>query len=159
MRYTATPGSTGSDTDALQTDVMRFMSIICLCLMAVFALVQSMPADEKDRIQPELEQQKLQQDIAYQQQRMQLLRADLRHLTTQMQSAQERNTRAQQALSSAQQQLTRLTDQTAQARRDRDRLTTELDVLRGQLAAGRNGLAGIQKTAQKKSHTLRQLQL
>jgi septal ring factor EnvC (AmiA/AmiB activator) len=158
MRYTATPGSTGSDTDALQTDVMRFMSIIGLCLMAVFALVQSMPPDEKDRIQPELEQQKLQQDIAYQQQRMQLLRADLRHLTTQMQSAQERNTRAQQALSSAQQQLTRLTDQTAQARRDRDRLTTELDVLRGQLAAGRNGLAGIQKTAQKKSHSLRQLQ-
>ena len=38
----------GADGDAggvadLQTDVMRFMAIISLCLMAIFALVQSIP--------------------------------------------------------------------------------------------------------------------
>ena len=45
-RPTAPAGGTGSDIDALQTDVMRFMSILGLCLMAVFALVQSMPRGE-----------------------------------------------------------------------------------------------------------------
>ena len=42
-RFPAASGAAGGDTDALQTDVMRFMSIIGLCLMAVFALVQSIP--------------------------------------------------------------------------------------------------------------------
>ncbi len=31
------------EVEALQTDVMRFMAIICMCLMTVFALVKSMP--------------------------------------------------------------------------------------------------------------------
>jgi len=42
------PLSRGGDSDAggtgeLQTDVMRFMAIISLCLVAIFALVQSIP--------------------------------------------------------------------------------------------------------------------
>jgi len=42
------PLNRGMDSDAggaaeLQTDVMRFMAIISLCLVAIFALVQSMP--------------------------------------------------------------------------------------------------------------------
>jgi hypothetical protein len=137
---------------------MRFMSILGLCLMAVFALVQSIPLQEKDRIRPEPEQEKLHQAIAVQQERARILQADLKRLMAQMRSAQERNTRAQQALSSAQQQLTLLADQTQQARSDRDRLTAELDVLRRQLAQGRDELAGIQQAAQMKSHSLRELQ-
>lgn len=43
------PLSRGADLDGggvadLQTDVMRFMAIISLCLVAIFALVQSIPA-------------------------------------------------------------------------------------------------------------------
>ena len=38
----------GGDTDALQTDVMRFMAIIGLCLMAVFALVQGTPVQQQE---------------------------------------------------------------------------------------------------------------
>ena len=41
-------GVAGGDTDALQTDVMRFMAIISLCLMAVFALVQGTPVQEQE---------------------------------------------------------------------------------------------------------------
>lgn len=42
----------GMDVDAggaaeLQTDVMRFMAILSLCLVAIFALVQSLPVAEK----------------------------------------------------------------------------------------------------------------
>ncbi len=157
-RYSAATGTTGSDTDALQTDVMRFMSILFLCLMAVFALVQSVPLQEKDRNRPEPELEKLHQAIALQQERARLLQADLQRLTTQTQSAQQRNTRAQQALSSAQQKLALIVDQTQLARSDRDRVTAELEVLKQQLAQGRAELAGIQQAAQTKTHSLRELQ-
>ena len=157
-RYTAAAGTTGSDTDALQTDVMRFMSILFLCLMTVFALVQSVPLQEKSRSRPEPELEKLHQAIAFQQERARLLQADLQRLTTQTQSAKQRNTRAQQALSSAQQKLALIVDQTQQARSDRDRVTAELEVLRRQLAQGRGELAGIQQAAQTKTHSLRELQ-
>ena len=41
-----------SDTEALQTDIQRFMAILGFCLMAVFALVQSIPVigPEKDTV-------------------------------------------------------------------------------------------------------------
>jgi hypothetical protein len=126
---------------------MRFMSILGLCLMAVFALVQGIPVQEKGGILPELEQE-----------RARVLQAELNRLTAQIRSAQQRNTRAQQALSSAQQQLTLVVDQTQQAHSDRDRLTAELEVLRRQLALGNDELAGIQQAAEKKSHSLSELQ-
>ena len=31
------------DAEMLQTDVMRFFAILCLCLMAIFALVKTLP--------------------------------------------------------------------------------------------------------------------
>ena len=124
-RYTATAGNTGSDTDALQTDVMRFMSILGLCLMAVFALVQSIPLQETDVILPEPELEKLQQNIAIEQERARLLQAELNHLTAQIQSEQTHKNTAQQALSSTQQQLTQLVEQTEQTRSNRDRLTAQ----------------------------------
>jgi hypothetical protein len=126
---------------------MRFMSILGLCLMAVFALVQSIPLQEIDRVRPELEQE-----------RTRVLQSELKRLTAQIRNAQQRNTRAQQALSSAQQQLTLLVDRTQQAHSDRDRMTAELEVLRRQLAQGRDDLAGSQQAAQKKSHSMSELQ-
>ena len=44
------PLSRGMDSEAggvadLQTDVMRFMAILALCLVAIFALVQSIPVN------------------------------------------------------------------------------------------------------------------
>ena len=44
-----------ADTDAggaadLQTDIMRFMAILALCLMAIFALVQSLPNGVPDAV-------------------------------------------------------------------------------------------------------------
>lgn len=46
------------DTDAggaadLQTDVMRFMAILALCLVAIFALVQSIPLVPEPQTQPQ----------------------------------------------------------------------------------------------------------
>ena len=46
------------DTDAggaadLQTDIMRFMAILALCLVAIFALVQSIPLVPEPQTQPQ----------------------------------------------------------------------------------------------------------
>jgi len=71
---------TGTDTDALQTDVMRFMSILGLCLMAVFALVQSLPPQEGVPVQPDPDRLRLHEEIATQQRRAQELNAELRRL-------------------------------------------------------------------------------
>jgi len=56
-------GAAGGDTDALQTDVMRFMSIIGLCLMAVFALVQSIPVQEQGKPAPPAQPSQVLTDI------------------------------------------------------------------------------------------------
>jgi hypothetical protein len=157
-RYAAQTGGPGSDTDALQTDVMRFMSILGLCLMALFALVQTIPLQDTERTRLEPEAEKLHQAIAVQQQRVELLQADLNRVTAQLREATGHNSRARRALTSAQQELTLLTGQTEQARSDRDHLTDELNVLKRQLAQGRDELAGIQLAAVQKAQSLRELQ-
>ena len=40
--YPSTP-SLFDDAEMLQTDVMRFFAVLCLCLMAIFALVKTLP--------------------------------------------------------------------------------------------------------------------
>jgi hypothetical protein len=77
-RFPGASGAAGSDTDALQTDVMRFMSIIGLCLMAVFALVQSIPQPQPDK---SVELQDLQRQL--QQERQAL--ADIKQASMQKQ--------------------------------------------------------------------------
>jgi len=156
-KYPATPGGPGSDTDALQTDVMRFMSILGLCLMALFALVQSIPLQDTQRTRLEPEAEKPHQDDAIRQQRARLLQADLDRLAAQLQETTESNSRARRALTSTQQELTLLAGQTDQARSDRDHLSAELDILRRQLAQGRDELAGIQRAAGQKAQSLREL--
>ena len=43
MHFTARSPSWSDDVEMLQTDVMRFFAILCLCLMAIFALVKALP--------------------------------------------------------------------------------------------------------------------
>jgi len=55
-RLSYSPGR-GTDVDAggaadLQTDVMRFMAILSMCLVAIFALVQSIPAETVETVAP-----------------------------------------------------------------------------------------------------------
>lgn len=53
----AYPLNRSADTDGggaadLQTDIMRFMAILSLCLVAIFALVQSIPMTPAEPVQP-----------------------------------------------------------------------------------------------------------
>ena len=94
-RFPAASGAAGNDTDALQTDVMRFMSIIGLCLMAVFALVQSIPSQQPvnpvmlDDLQRQLEQGRqalaeIEQDSMQKQQHLDELSERLRTIQQQL---------------------------------------------------------------------------
>ena len=60
-----------NDVEMLQTDVMRFFAILCLCLMAIFALVKALPmsppADRPTIVEPpnlQAEAASLQKEIA-----------------------------------------------------------------------------------------------
>ncbi len=157
-RYNATGGTTGSDTDALQTDVMRFMSILGLCLMAVFALVQSLPLHDPDLVRAEPDRELLHKLIAVQQQRARTLAAELEQLTVRIERTKMHDTDTRQALSDARQQLRQVTDQTQQARNEQAHLKTELDNLHQQLEQGRYALAALQQAVDDRAQSLRTLE-
>jgi len=131
-RFPAAAGAAGSDIDALQTDVMRFMAIIGLCLMAVFALVQSIPEREAVKpvqpsrvavVRPALQQENLQQirQRMLQKKRAQQLQAELDALKSE-------KDQTQQILAVAQQRYEQVTGQIQQAREARER--REIKVIR-----------------------------
>ncbi|MBL3591010.1 MAG: hypothetical protein JMN24_14610 [gamma proteobacterium endosymbiont of Lamellibrachia anaximandri] len=103
--YSADPHAGSGGTDELQTDVMRFMAILGFCLMAIFALVQSLPqaaseepkvVEEKtDNSRLELEQltliaslEQLNADLEQQQQKQRRITDEQKVLTTQSQQKQ-----------------------------------------------------------------------
>lgn len=149
---------TGSDTDALQTDVMRFMSILGLCLMAVFALVQSLPLQEDVPVQPDPDRVLLHDQIAAQQQRAQALKTELEQLLTRIEQANADKAEKERALSDAEQQLSEVTERTEQARSERLQLSRQLQRLQQRLDYGRYTLATLQHAADDKAQSLHSLQ-
>ena len=125
-KYPSTSAAAGSDTDALQTDVMRFMSIIGLCLMAVFALVQGIPLQEPGKPAQPSPPARLRQDIRLQQQQVLELQAELQALKSSM-------ARTQQRLTSAKEHLQQANGQAQQAREERDQLESRLENMGRQL--------------------------
>ena len=121
-RFPAASAAAGSDTDALQTDVMRFMAIIGLCLMAVFALVQSIPAQKPVKpvqVVPaatvrQAIQNEIQQENQPQQQQVQQLQVELDALKSEKDQTQV-------LLAVAQQRYEEVTGQIQQAREVRER--------------------------------------
>ncbi len=142
-RFLPASAAAGSDTDALQTDVMRFMSIIGLCLMAIFALVQGIPVQESGKPAQALQAAKIREDIRTQQQQLRELLAELHALKSEKDSTQ--------------QDLAQLAGQTQQARRQRDRLALQLEDLDRQLEQGRRALADIEQDSMQEEHTLAEL--
>lgn len=149
---------TGSDTDALQTDVMRFMSILGLCLMAVFALVQSLPLHDAESVEKDRERARLQEKITAQQQRAQGLEVELQRLLWLVEQANAEMAEKERALSDAEQQLTAVVDRTEQVRAEQRRVSSELRHLQQRLAHGRNALTLLQQATNDKAQSLRTLQ-
>jgi septal ring factor EnvC (AmiA/AmiB activator) len=143
-------GSAGGDIDALQTDVMRFLSIIGLCLMAMFALVQVIPVTEPGKPSPAAQAARLREDIRAQQQRLRALQTALQALRTAGQSARD-------DLAAARQDLARVSGQARETRHARDRMQAELDRLDRQLESARRTLAELDTQSREKSQDLEAL--
>ncbi len=149
-KYPSTSAAAGSDTDALQTDVMRFMSIIGLCLMAVFALVQGIPLQEPGKPAQPSQPARLREEISLQQQQVRELQAELQILKSSM-------VRTRQHLTSAKEQLQQANGQAQQAREERDQLESRLGNLGRQLEQQRQALADIEQDARRKEQHLGEL--
>ena len=128
-RFPAAAAAAGSDIDALQTDVMRFMAIIGLCLMAVFALVQSIPEREVVKpvqpsrvavVRPALQQENLQQI----RQRI-LQKKQAQQLQAELDALKSEKDQTQQILAVAQQRYEQVSGQIQQAREARERRENE----------------------------------
>ncbi|EGW55473.1 hypothetical protein [Candidatus Endoriftia persephonae] len=104
----------GDGGDSLQTDVMRFMAILGFCLLAIFALVQSLPQDDPQR-------EALSAQISQLTQQREQHRAELSQLHQQLEQAAAR---AQQMAQSARESATTIQQQRRQ-----------IEALSGQLAS------------------------
>ena len=149
-KYPPTSGAAGSDTDALQTDVMRFMSIIGLCLMAVFALVQGIPLQEPGKSAQPSQPARLRQEIRQQQQQVRELQAELQVMKSAM-------NRTQQVMTAAKKRLEAAAGQAQQAREERDRLQNRMDILGEQLHQQRQELADMEQDSRQKEQNLGEL--
>lgn len=134
------------DVEILQTDVMRFFAILCLCLMAIFALVKALPmapADGGPRIsEPDdlkKEAQSLQFEIA-------ALKKKLADTQTQMNAAsvaaQQSSLQARQAEKNEQEFLTRL----HHTRQELEKVSQSLKKTRGELNKKEKKLAELLST-------------
>jgi hypothetical protein len=126
---------------------MRFMSIIGLCLMAVFALVQVIPVQEPGKPAQPSQTARLREEIRAQQQQLLELQAELHALKS-------ARVQTRQVLTVAQQQLEQMAGQAQQARAQRDRLEAQLETLDRQLEQGRQSLADLEQAAQQKAQDL-----
>jgi len=118
-------GSRGGETEALQTDVMRFMAILGLCLTAVFALVQGLPGGGAPAAPM------LGREIASQRARAQALAAELKRLKAGITEARGQQDEARQVLS--------------RLRERRERARAELDAFTRRLEGARRELVGIEQ--------------
>jgi hypothetical protein len=135
----------GSDTDALQTDVMRFMSIIGLCLMAVFALVQGIPVQEPGKPAQAVQAARVRQEIQAQQQQLRELQAELEVLKSEKDRTQQLLTASKKYLEQVRQTLADIEQVSEQKEQDlaelRGRLLNsqrQLDLSRQEIEALKN---------------------
>jgi hypothetical protein len=132
-----------NDVEMLQTDVMRFFAILCLCLMAIFALVKALPmappADRPTIAEPtdlKAETQSLQIQIA-------TLRKQLAETLTQVQAAstaaEQSAMQVKKAAKDEQKILTRLVNHQRQLKK----VTQSLNQTRRELKLSGARLAGL----------------
>ena len=149
-RFAVASSGAGSDIDALQTDVMRFMAIIGLCLMAVFALVQVIPAQQTDKPAQPVQAARVRQEILEQQRQLGEMQAELRALKAEKQ-------RTQRLLTVAQHQFEQIAGQTRQSREQHDRMVSQLEALELRLEKERRVLADIERASTQKKQNLEEL--
>jgi flagellar motor protein MotB len=141
----------GSDTDALQTDVMRFMSIIGLCLMAVFALVQGIPVQEQGKPVQPVQAARVRQEILAQQQQLRELQAELQALKSEKDRTQRVLTDVHQHLEQARQALVDIEQDAEQKEHNLAELRGRLLKTQQQLDQNHDEIAAVKRQLRQKT--------
>lgn len=131
MRHRAR-SSASNEAEALQTDIMRFFAIICLCLMIVFALVQSLPVSRTENKPQMLDKALLEQQISNLEQKARELNQSLAALETQVAARQkslEENTKVLNASLDRVEALNRVAKEKAQALKEKQQLLSAVGAL------------------------------
>ena len=139
-----------NDVEMLQTDVMRFFSILCLCLMAIFALVKTLPmappAERPTMAKPSV----LKADVQSLQLQIQTLKKTLAESRTQARTASaaadHASIQAQRAAESEKVIISRL----AHRQRELEAVNQSLDQAREKIKRSELKLAGIVNDIEKK---------
>jgi hypothetical protein len=109
------------DVEMLQTDVMRFFAILCLCLMAIFALVKALPMAPPTAKPTIAEPTDLKAEAQSLQVQIARLRKSLAESLTQVQAAslaaEQSTMQAKKAVKDEQEILTRLSDNQQQLKK------------------------------------------
>jgi len=134
-----------SDVEMLQTDVMRFFAILCLCLMAIFALVKALPmsppADQPTIIKPsdlKAEAAALENEMAVLKEKLGQTQSQLNSATAAVKNSQARATGAAAVEQETQTRLSK-------ARRELATVSQTLKETRNEINARETMLAGIMK--------------
>ena len=145
MHFTARSPSWSDDVEMLQTDVMRFFAILCLCLMAIFALVKALPMASPVEAPTILEPTNLKSDSQVLQEEIAALKKKLSEAQTQVQSAriaaEKSSAQAQRAEKTEQALLARV----VKARRDLEMVSQSLSDTQRNIEARESKLAKIVK--------------
>jgi uncharacterized protein YlxW (UPF0749 family) len=144
------PGSSNA-VEMLQTDVMRFFAILCLCLMAIFALVKALPLSQSE--QPTIaEPADLKKEVQSLQIQITALKKKLADIKTRTQSAlMEAEQSALQARKAAEDEQMIL-DRLSATRQRLRKATLSLDQTRSRLELRENKLAGLAHEINQKQH-------
>ena len=140
-----------SETESLQSDVMRFMAIIGLCLTAIFALIQGMPFHRVSDEEESPGDSASRQESESLQIRIHELRNELDDLNTEIEARRLQQERARQGIKATRVQISSLTRETEQIREERDRLRDDLDDLNRLLAESRQELRKIRQKSLEKN--------
>ncbi len=119
--YYSSTTDMSAEVEALQTDVMRFMAILGLCLMAIFALVQSLPMRPDDS-RPRMESENQ-------------LQAELQDLSGQVKLLQQRAGELQQALQQSREEVAESVQLTNEDKENHRRNRQQAEAAQQQLQA------------------------
>ena len=146
------------EVEVLQTDVMRFFAIMCLCLMAIFALVKTLPMAPATNRPALVEPEKIEADAAAVKKQITALKATLAELKIQARTAAadvvKSSGEAAEARKKEQETLSRL----AKARQEFENQSESLQESRKTLMVREMRLAEIEADLQNKQRIRSALQ-
>jgi hypothetical protein len=154
----STPHDLGaSETEALQTDIMRFLAILGLCLMAIFALVQSIPLVPQDQASELGREQLLVSRVEELRRTVARLSAESNRLDADIGEARIARRSAEQAATVAQTQAQKAATENRQLQAEAEQARQALHAARQALKAQHQRLTELRSNESQKLQSLKEL--